>query len=472
MSNIDNFQDLLDKALLGTKNKYSNMDIGNQLKVAFFRYMQAFNSNGEPPMEIFLSAFTNNDIVYGNNLRDSMRKYIYDHKCDVALRTLDTFYGFVASKMQDYTIAPEERMGYLKYYSSYSRLASKLGCSLSEARNLIYQNPNMLQDLIVGFEVVGNKYFESIDKSRFISRDQSQTIQITEVSERAQQVLTNNAQNGIQNSFGGTLLGGRISLHSDRGYINSPNNPQQDSILGIAKSEDCILNVVADGAGGSINGEKASMAVTEGLKTWFKGVDEAFLRSLSNDELADLVQHRLIDINNYIHDNYRGSYSTVVLALTVGDRTMIANVGDSTAYAYNPNDDSLVELTTLDSLSKGMSYEGARHNPYNNRITRAMGIDSINPNYGMNSNGLVHFHVVDNTRVGRIILSSDGVTDLVSEERFKSYFRRGATASQIVDDAVYRPDLDSQIHKSSDNVSAIVIDLPNRSYGSYSGARR
>lgn len=100
-----------------------------------------------------------------------------------------------------------------------------------------------------------------------------------------------------------------------------------------------------------------------------------------------------------------------------------------------------------------MSYEEARKSPYNNTITA-----SIGNNVRDFEDSFIHFMIIKNNGQ-KLILSSDGVTDLISEERFKSYFKKETSAYQIVSDAVNIPDVNG-IKKKEDNVSAIVIKLP------------
>ena len=111
------------------------------------------------------------------------------------------------------------------------------------------------------------------------------------------------------------------------------------------------------------------------------------------------------------------------------------------------------EESTEDSYSYNMSYEEARHNPTNNMITSAIGDIIIEPN-----EHFTHFNIVNNN-IGKIILSSDGVTDLISERRFKDYFINDKLADYIVKDAVFYPSIDENIIKTADNVSAIVVEL-------------
>ena len=309
----------------------------------------------------------------------------------------------------------------------------------------------ILTKLLDNIEELLNIYINNINIRNIFNYD---SIRITDFTKTGASILTNNDELSITNSFSGELLNGRISLSSDRGYINRPSKPQQDSVLSIVKSEDCFLNVIADGAGGGYKAEIASMTVTNRLKDWFNNISVDQLKNIDTNSLKSILNNLLIKVNNDLVNEYRGkTYSTVVFSLTIGDKTLIGNIGDSTAYAYDKRRDKLIELTTLDSYSYNMSYEEARHNPTNNMITSAIGDIIIEPN-----EHFTHFNIVNNN-IGKIILSSDGVTDLISERRFKDYFINDKLADYIVKDAVFYPSIDENIIKTADNVSAIVVEL-------------
>lgn len=299
-------------------------------------------------------------------------------------------------------------------------------------------------------EKISDEEFEEIVK--FLSKEYIKKIDINKVLKENGFILfkpleevTNLKLLKLQNKINGKLLEGKIDLSVDRGYQTHPERPQQDSALSIVKNKDIFLNVIADGAGGSENGEKASIELVSELKEWFELIPDELFNNI--DVIIELLKQKIIEIDKKIEKNYKKSYTTFVLALTIYDKTIIANIGDSQAYTY---DDDLIELTTLDSDSKGMSYEEARFNPWNNMITAAVG-DGYEKD--------IHINIINN--IGqKIILSSDGITDLISEDRFKSYFINQIDSSQMINDALSKKDT-KWLNKDEDNISAIVIKLPN-----------
>ena len=262
--------------------------------------------------------------------------------------------------------------------------------------------------------------------------------------------VTNAKSVKLQNKISGKLIEGQIDLSVDRGYKTHPERPQQDAALSIIKNENIFLNVIADGAGGSEKGEKASNKTVTELKKWFELLPDELFEDINI--IIELLKQKINEIDTQITQKYEKSYTTVVLALTINDKTIIANIGDSTAYTYDSDKDELILLSKLDSDSDGMSYEDARYNPWNNSITAAIG-DGYNKK--------LHINIIDN-QGQTIILSSDGITDLISEERFKSYFIDDTDTSQMIKDALSKEDTE-WLNKTEDNISVIKIKLKNMS---------
>ena len=295
------------------------------------------------------------------------------------------------------------------------------------------------EDLEEIIKILSKEYIKNIDINEVLKDSGFKLFKTLEK-------VTNLKSFKLQNKASGKLLQGKIDLSVDRGYQTHPERPQQDSALSIVKNENNFLNIIADGAGGSKNGEKASIELVSGLKEWFELIPDELFNDINI--IVELLKQKIIEIDKKIEKNYKKSYTTFVLALTIYDKTIIANVGDSQAYTFDNNE--LIELTTLDSDSIGMSYEEARNNPYNNIITAAIG-DGYKKD--------VHIKIINN-QGQKIILSSDGITDLISENRFKSYFINNTDSSQMIKDALSKK-YTEWLNKDEDNISVIVVNLPN-----------
>lgn len=436
---------ILDRCLLGTQIKHPDWDLARYINGYIEDYFnRVFAGKGEDFSD-FLSGISRE--CYGIRLRDELIdlvntkgynpieglfKRYYDLSCDILLSN-DSKYESLEFMVKMY------KSKYEKFVNSGKSLVEYV---LSSSEEMYY--------LLKSFMSLSSIYLGSIDKSEVFGLD---SIVNDNVTKTGSSVITNSVGTKLLDSYGGTLLDGMIDAYTDRGYRKNPERVQQDAILSMSKSKDFFINVVADGAGGGENAEKASKEIVDNIRVWFDNLDIE-PHNLSDDE-AKKILYSLNDtlrrVDTYIYQRYNNCYSTVVIALTIGDKTLIANVGDSMAYQYNSSTDSLEELTHRDShpSTEGMDYETFRHDPNSNIISSDI---------GSNIYRRLHCSIVNN--VGqKIIISSDGVTDLTSEEKFKSYFKRDVSAKEIVDYAVNTPDVTR--YKNADNTSAIVIKLPD-----------
>ena len=450
---MSELEGIYQRAIYGTQQNHKDWDMSLQVANAILEYFDNLSKNIYA-LDRYCHHFSVKSDLFGIKLRESLISYSEKNNCDIVLSFLDLLYDYCRDNILKFN--SNEKSIFLQYIDQYRKIVG-FGNTLEKQKNIIYNNPDILSGLLKNIEVLVGLYIKSIDIRKAYDFN---SIEIIDFTKTGASVLSNCDNLELNNSYSGRLLNGRITLASDIGN----KMRQEDSILSIIKSDDCFLNVVADGAGGSLNGQKASMEIIIKLNEWFNSIDIDVLKSLDDNALMNIINRLLVNINNNIANKYRRqSYSTVVLSLTIGDRTIIANVGDSTAYAYDKGQDKLIELTTLDSCSYGMSYEDARHNPSNNMITRSIGDDVVESN-----DDFVHFNIINkDSNIDRIILSSDGVTDLINERRFKDYFRNKVDADDIVKDAKFTPDVTK--FKTSDNISAIVIDLP---YNMNKGIRR
>ena len=263
------------------------------------------------------------------------------------------------------------------------------------------------------------------------------------------ETITNIKNNKLLDEFHGELLGGKIQVSSVRGYPSHPEKKQQDAVGSIVKNENIFLNIVADGVGSNYQSEKASAKIVKDLIKWFEKLDNEVLENI--DALIVELQKEIYAINKDIYLKYNGqALTTFALALTVNDKTVIANVGDSTAYTYTGDEDyPLFQLTPIDSWANSIYYEDVRYSIYNGGVSAYLG-DRYEDK--------IHIKIIDNDNQ-RIILSTDGVTDLISEENFISYFINNTDAKDIVNKALSNPDVE-YLDKTEDNISAITIDLP------------
>jgi protein phosphatase len=203
------------------------------------------------------------------------------------------------------------------------------------------------------------------------------------------------------------------------------------------------LFAVADGMGGHRGGEVASSLALETL-------EQAFAQG--EGTLGDQVRaaNRAV-LERSIHDRAVAGMGTTLTAILVeGDRLRLAHVGDSRAYLARQGD--LRRLTEDHTLVHRMVLEGdltaaeAEVHPHRNILTRVLGVD---PDVELDED-------VIELRLGdRILLCSDGLTGMLSEDRI---------ARVLVEEAEPGPAVERLIRESNeaggiDNITAVIVDI-------------
>ncbi len=219
----------------------------------------------------------------------------------------------------------------------------------------------------------------------------------------------------------------------------------EDAIAWDATSGFAIL---ADGVGGQNAGEVASGLVISVL--------DARLRADADMAPEQMLDAAVREANAQIHHRaaanplYSGMGSTVVAVQFLPKHLVVAHVGDSRLYRWRAG---TLELLTLDHslvqemVSGGfMSAEEARASGHRHVITRALG-----------SAPEVEVEVQrHDLRTGdRLLLCSDGLSDLVDDDEIAAVLARGAPAEVAALDLVAL----ANEKGGSDNISAIVVEV-------------
>ncbi len=160
---------------------------------------------------------------------------------------------------------------------------------------------------------------------------------------------------------------------SDKGYVRAENEDN----MGQARHDWGQIFVVADGMGGHKAGRLASELTVEGL---LKRLEE----SLPAKPVAEAIEQAFQETNRVVHEKAccgdpetKGLGSTAVMLIVMGQRVVVAHVGDSRAYLYRGG--TLHRLTKDHSLVQRMMDAGmlspseARNHPDANVIYRAIG---------------------------------------------------------------------------------------------------
>lgn len=198
---------------------------------------------------------------------------------------------------------------------------------------------------------------------------------------------------------------------------------QEDSVLILThpKEPNFKLLVVSDGMGGVDHGEIASQYTVEQLARWFETLPEEYY--FYADTVQQELNKKIALISKNIYETYNKDYrgvkagATVVAGIIGATKTIISTVGDSRAYIASENH---LQLLTRDESFVWPQYipphkmsakelNDLRFNIRNNQILKCIGYDIEDKE--------IQTIKISNDQYERLILLTDGVTDLLSQER-------------------------------------------------------
>jgi protein phosphatase len=182
-------------------------------------------------------------------------------------------------------------------------------------------------------------------------------------------------------------------------------------------SPDLDLFIVADGVGGHSAGEVASRFAVDVLSHALAGFP-----SLPNDKEVEERVRKALDHTNCLildlgqHDSeLLGAETTVVLALLLNHRLYVTGVGDSRGYLIRGR--SIRRLTVDDTWPDVLfnigqiSADEAKRHSLRNRLLSALGMKEFRADK--------EIQVLDVYHGDRFLLASDGLTDVVEEQRLQ-----------------------------------------------------
>ena len=223
--------------------------------------------------------------------------------------------------------------------------------------------------------------------------------------------------------------------------IGRKRKVNQDYLFFSDEPVGCFPNLyfVADGMGGHKAGDKAS---SYAVKRFVE------LAKKETKELPFLVMERLLnEVNEEVYslsckeEQYAGMGTTFVAATVVDRTAYIMNVGDSRLYYFDENihqvtmDHSLVEeLVRAGEIDRAES----RNHPQKNIITKAVGVaDDVQPD----------FFIVDMKEESSLLLCSDGLTNMVDDEKLEEILSGDGTeeemAEKCIEEALFYGGLDN-----------------------------
>ena len=199
---------------------------------------------------------------------------------------------------------------------------------------------------------------------------------------------------------------------TDTGIVRDHN---EDSVIIVSNDEGSCLMAVADGMGGHRAGEVASSIAISSISKRFS---ETFF-NMSKAEAVEWIKESVNEINSLIfkhteeNPESKGMGTTLVLSIITDDYILFGNIGDSSGFVMK--DEKLHKVTkdhTLVNLlldAGELTEEEARNHPKKNILMNALGI-----------NDPIEIDIFDcNMDINEILLSSDGLTTMISYEQIE-----------------------------------------------------
>ncbi|WP_422485185.1 Stp1/IreP family PP2C-type Ser/Thr phosphatase [Gudongella sp. DL1XJH-153] len=239
----------------------------------------------------------------------------------------------------------------------------------------------------------------------------------------------------------------KFGAASDIGLVREIN---QDSLY-IPENQHMPLFMVADGMGGHNAGEIASVMAINIIKEW---MEENIADLTTEKNIRECVIKSVEYANRHIY-NYskeiegcRGMGTTLTMGYLCCDKIVVGHVGDSRAYLISSG--KMSQITQDHSLVQQLLQEGkiseneARTHPQRNVITRAVGTSSEIE---------VDTLTIDITKGDIVVFCSDGLTNMVPEEKLIETFSNETDIQRACEIAVEK----AKVEGGNDNITVLGI---------------
>jgi protein phosphatase len=229
-----------------------------------------------------------------------------------------------------------------------------------------------------------------------------------------------------------------------------------EDAIDVKQFPDMTICLVADGMGGQNAGEVASKHAIEILPRELK---ENLAAALGQDATKAVIRKSIVTANDELrfmaaHDpNLQQMGTTIVMAVwRKGSAVLhVAGLGDSRAYLIRSK--KIEQLTVDHSIAqalveaKTISAQEARTHRYRNVLWKYLGSNEVGEGPEVK---VLQLQVGD-----RILLCTDGLSGVVSDDQLFSYVRE-QTDMQACADGLVQLALDSG---SRDNVSCVILEV-------------
>lgn len=220
-------------------------------------------------------------------------------------------------------------------------------------------------------------------------------------------------------------------------HLGTENLPMLEQCVPVALG----IYAVCDGMGGASFGEVAAAMAMEQLH---ESADKLRL-DVDVKNAVDLLMQISARIQREAASRRAQMGAAIVMAVTSGSRIDLYNVGDCRAYLWRPG--QLRQLSEDDTMEQMMQKIGGNIPSASHQLTQFLGMDeddfSIEP----------HHYRLELPLDGRLLLCSDGLTDMIGEDTITNCMNR-LTPPKEQAQSLVRLALEAG---GRDNVTAMII---------------
>lgn len=249
-------------------------------------------------------------------------------------------------------------------------------------------------------------------------------------------------------AFGKTDIGIIRENNEDNFLIMNIGNSEEGDIANPTSTEEGVLLLVADGMGGAVAGETASLImVTESGNYLRKNKDTEPSKAAKECLLVSHEHcHRMIKLN----PGLMGMGTVATVAIIQKNKLFISQIGDTRLYIYRNK--TLLQITEDQNFVSELvrigiiTQEQAMIHPQRNAVTQAVG--SIEP--------IVPVDYFETIEAGdKILVCSDGLNSMISDMEIQLILESSNDLRVILDNLIHAAK-DSGGH---DNITVIIAEI-------------
>ncbi|MCL2044898.1 MAG: Stp1/IreP family PP2C-type Ser/Thr phosphatase [Oscillospiraceae bacterium] len=209
--------------------------------------------------------------------------------------------------------------------------------------------------------------------------------------------------------------------------------------------------VVCDGIGGAKAGNVASSIAAD---TFMESIERYVGKIGSINEIANNMSLAVSAANMAVYEksireyDYAGMGTTLTAAVSTTQGEVIVNIGDSRAYHVTSKAISQItkDHTVIEDLvtSGEITRDQAKEHPSKHLITKALGTSIIDPP------DIFHLNLKSGEH---ILLCSDGLTDVVSDDEILIELQRGLSVRECCENLL----LIALLRGAPDNVTIVIF---------------